>query len=31
MECGKLFISFYDIEAVKCVDKVEFCIVVSLT
>ena len=31
MEYGKPFISFYDMEAVKYVDKVEFCIVASLT
>jgi len=31
MECSELFISFYNIETVKYVDKVEFCIVASLT
>jgi len=31
MECGKLFISFYNTKAVKYVDKVKFYIVASLT
>jgi len=31
MECYKPFISFYNIEAVKCIDKVKFYIVASLT
>jgi len=31
MEYSKLFISFYNIEAVKYIDKVEFRIVISLT
>jgi len=31
MEYSKLFISFYNTEAVKYVNKVKFCIVVSLT
>jgi len=31
MEYSKLFISFYNIEAVKCINKVKFYIVASLT
>jgi len=31
MKYSKLFISFYNMEAVKYMDKVKFCIVVSLT